>query len=57
MAYEGSVLYMTNAAFITFTSITMSYGKSMNYGGAIYADGTGAASITFANCASAIQYF
>ena len=45
---------MNNTAKITFTSITMSYGKAMMYGGAIYAGGSGTANITFTNCASII---
>lgn len=45
---------MNDEASATFDSVAMSNGKSIMYGGAIYAGGTGTASITFTNCASII---
>lgn len=52
LAYEGSIIHMNNAASLSFNNVNMQYGKARHYGGAIYCGGTGAASISFANCAA-----
>ena len=41
LASDGSILTMENAASVTFTSVKMNHGKAFNFGGAIYAFGTG----------------
>jgi hypothetical protein len=57
VAYEGGVIFMTNAATASFTGVTMTNGKAINLGGAIYSGGTGAASISFSSCAATVSYF
>jgi hypothetical protein len=57
MAYDGSVIYMINAATMTFSGVSMKHGKAMWDGGAIYATGTGVSSINFNTCGGNIQQY
>jgi hypothetical protein len=57
VAYEGSVAFITNAATASFKSITMTNGKAIQYGGAIYVGGTGSSSVSFSNCAANVYYY
>ena len=57
VAYEGGVLFITNAASVSFSSVTMTDAKARHYAGAIYAGGSGSASISFASCSGTVQRF
>jgi hypothetical protein len=57
IAYDGGAIYLFNTASVSFSLITMTQGKARRYGGGIYAGGTGAASISYSNCATAVSYF
>lgn len=54
---DSSVVYMNDGATVVFDNIEITNGKALNNGGAIYADGSGNAQITFTDCNSDIQYF
>jgi hypothetical protein len=41
---------MANTAKMTFSGVSMTHGKAMLNGGAIYATGTGTSSIDFNTC-------
>jgi predicted outer membrane repeat protein len=57
LAYEGSVIFMINSAFASFSNVAMNYGKARHYGGAIYVGGSGPSTLSLSNCASDITYF
>ncbi len=60
-ANKGSVFYVDNGATVSLTSVAMSNGRAWVDGGAMYfADSSGgspAATLTFATCASTLQYY
>jgi hypothetical protein len=57
VAHDGSVIYMLDTSSLTLTSVSMTDGKAIGNGGAIYSGGAGASSITITNCASDINYY